>query len=105
MQMTASLVEDDAPLAKDRRFVENIVSKTKQDGYASSVDGSEQGISAIALPIQAGGPVLGSLNLIFFTSSMTPDVAAQRYLISMRQAVRDIERRWSAANRARGKVA
>ena len=77
MQMTASLVEDDAPLAKDRRFVENIVSKTKQDGYASSVDGSEQGISAIALPIQAGGPVHGSLNLIFFTSSMTPDVAAK----------------------------
>ena len=73
--MTASLVEDDAPLAKDRRFVENIVSKTKQDGYASCVDGSEQGISAIALPIQAGGPVHGSLNLIFFTSSMTPDVA------------------------------
>jgi IclR family mhp operon transcriptional activator len=105
LEMTASLVDEDAPLAKDRRFVESIISQTKQDGYASSVDGTERGISAIALPIQTGGPVLGSLNLIFFTSSMTPDVAAQRYLMSMKQAVSDVERRWSAANRARGKVA
>jgi IclR family mhp operon transcriptional activator len=105
LELTASLVEDDAPLAKDRRFVEGIISQTKNDGYASSVGGSEDGISAIALPIEGGGPVLGSLNLIFFTSSMTPEVAARRYLSSMKQAVRDIERRWSAANKARGKGA
>jgi IclR family transcriptional regulator, mhp operon transcriptional activator len=105
LAMTASLVEEDAPLAKDRRFIKGIVSQTKNDGYASSVGGSEDGISAIALPIQGGGPVLGSLNLIFFTSSMTPEVAARRYLSSMKQAVRDIERRWSAANKAPGKGA
>ena len=52
---------------------------------------------------RGGGPVLGSLNLIFFTSSMTPEVAAQRYLRSMKQAVNEIEKRWSAANKARGK--
>jgi IclR family mhp operon transcriptional activator len=54
------------------------------------------------------GPVPGSLNLIFFSSSMTPEVAASRYLPDMKQmkqAVMDIERRWSAANTARGKVA
>ena len=71
------------------------------DGYASSVGGSEAGISAIALPIQGAGPVLGSLNLIFFWSSMTPEVAAKRYLPDMKQAVKDIERRWSAVNKAR----
>jgi IclR family transcriptional regulator, mhp operon transcriptional activator len=86
LELTASLVEEDAPLAKDRRFIEGIISQTKDDGYASSVGGSEAGISAIALPIQGGGPVLGSLNLIFFTSSMTPEVAARRYLSSMKQA-------------------
>jgi hypothetical protein len=64
LEMAASLVEGDAPLAKDRRFVEDIVSQTKRDGYASSVGGSAGGISAIALPIQGGGPVIGSLNLI-----------------------------------------
>jgi IclR family mhp operon transcriptional activator len=105
LEMTASLVEQDALLAKDRRFVESIISRTKQDGYASSVGGTEAGISAIALPIQGGGPVLGSLNLIFFSSSMTPEAAARRYLPNMRQAAKEIERRWSAANKARGKMA
>ena len=105
LETTASFVEEDAPLARDRRFIDEIVSQTSNDGYASSVGGSEAGISAIALPIQVGGPVLGSLNLIFFSSSMTPEVAAGRYLPDMKQAVMDIERRWSAANTARGKVA
>ena len=92
-------------MARERRFIDDIVAQTKDDGYASSVGGSETGISAIALPIQGGGPVLGSLNLIFFSSSMTPEVAAGRYLPNMKQAVMDIESRWSAANTARGKVA
>jgi IclR family mhp operon transcriptional activator len=35
---------------------------------------------------------------------MTPEVAASRYLPDMKQAVKEIERRWSAANSARGKV-
>jgi len=54
LEMTASLVEEDAALAKDRRYVEDIISQTKKDGYASSVGGTEAGISAIALPIQGG---------------------------------------------------
>jgi IclR family mhp operon transcriptional activator len=104
LELTASLVEEDAGLARDRRFIDSILSQTKKDGYASSIGGSETGISAIALPIQGGGPVLGSLNLIFFSSSMTPEAAAQKYLPSMRIAVKDIERRWAAANKARGKI-
>ena len=104
LEMTASLVEEDSALAKDRHFIEHIVSQTQKDGYASSVGGSDAGISAVALPIQGGGPVLGSLNLIFFSSSMTPEVAARRYLTNMKQAVKEIERRWSAANKARGKM-
>jgi IclR family mhp operon transcriptional activator len=105
LELTASLVEEDAELAKDRHFIDDILSQTKKDGYASSVGGSEAGISAIALAIPGGGPVLGSLNLIFFSSSMTPEIAAKKYLPSMKEAVKDIERRWSAANKARGKPA
>lgn len=105
LELTASRVVEDAALAKDRRFIEGILAQTRKDGYASSVGGSEAGISAIALPIQGGGPVLGSLNLIFFSSSMTPEVAARRYLPGLEKAVKEIERRWSAANQARGKVA
>ena len=105
LEMTASLVDEDSALAKDRHFIEDIVSQTRKDGYASSVGGSEAGISAIALPIRGAGPVLGGLNLIFFSTSMTPEVAASRYLSHMKRAVQEIERRWSAANKARGKVA
>jgi IclR family mhp operon transcriptional activator len=35
---------------------------------------------------------------------MTPKVAAQRYLTSMKKAVREIEDRWSAANKVRGNM-
>jgi IclR family transcriptional regulator, mhp operon transcriptional activator len=41
LEMTASLVEEDSALAKDRHFVEDTVAQTKNDGYASSVGGSE----------------------------------------------------------------
>lgn len=99
LDLTASLVDEDAELARDRSFIEQILWQTKKDGYASSVGGSESGISAIALAIPGGGPVLGSLNLIFFSSSMTPAAAARRYLPSMRQAIKEIEHRWSVATK------
>lgn len=96
LEISASLVPEDAELARDRRYVNRFVSRTKSDGYASSVGETEQGISAIALPIGGVGPVIGSLNIVFFTSAMTPDVAARRYLRSLKQAAEDIERRWRA---------
>jgi hypothetical protein len=33
---------------------------------------------------------------VFFTSAMTPEIAAGRYLRSLKQAAGDIERRWRA---------
>jgi IclR family mhp operon transcriptional activator len=101
LEISASLVPEDAELARDRGFVNRFVSRTRSDGYASSVGETEQGISAIAVPIGGIGPVLGSLNIVFFSSAMTPQVAAKRYLHSMRQAARDIERRWRAAQGSR----
>ena len=97
LEITASLVPEDAALARDRRYVGRFVSRTKRDGYACSVGETEQGISAIAVPIGGVGPVIGSLNIVFFTSAMTPEVAARRYLASLKQAASDIERRWRAA--------
>jgi IclR family mhp operon transcriptional activator len=97
LNLTSSAVAEDAELGKDRRFVD----ETGRDGYASSAGWSEASISAIALAIAGGGPVLGSLNLIFFLS-MTPERAARKYLSSMKEAVKEIERRWSAANKSGG---
>ena len=97
LEISASFVAEDADLARDRRLINRLVARTRSDGYASSVGETEQGISAIAVPIEGSGPVLGSLNIVFFSSAMTPEVAARRYLRSLKQAAREIERRWSAA--------
>jgi IclR family mhp operon transcriptional activator len=94
LEICASLVPEDAALARDRRYVSRFVARTRSDGYASSVGETEHGISAIAVPIGGVGPVIGSLNIVFFTSAMTPEVAARRYAASLKQAARDIERRW-----------
>ena len=100
LEIAASLVPEDAALARDRRYSSRFVARTKSDGYASSVDETEQGISAIAVPIGGVGPVIGSLNVVFFTSAMTTEVAAARYLRSLKQAAQDIEQRW----RLRGEI-
>ena len=98
LDITASLVPEDAALARDRGFIDRVVSRTRKDGYASSVGETERGISGIALPIHGVGPVLGSLNIVFFSSAMTPQVAAKRYLRAIRRAAKAIERRWHAAH-------
>jgi IclR family transcriptional regulator, mhp operon transcriptional activator len=98
LEVTASLVPEDAALAKDRSYIQRIVSQTKELGYASSVGQVEHGISGIALPIEGPPPVLGSLNIVFFSSAMTPEVAAKRYLRSLKKAVKDIERRWAGGS-------
>lgn len=94
LEISASFVPEYAALARDRRLIERLVSQTRNDGYAASIGETEAGISAIAVPIAGTGPVLGSLNIVFFSSAMTPNVAARRYLRAMKQAAREIERRW-----------
>jgi IclR family mhp operon transcriptional activator len=96
LDITASFVAEDAILARNRTFISRVIARTRKDGYASSVDETEQGISAIALPIRGIGPVLGSLNIVFFSSAMTPEIAARKYLRAMKRAVREIESRWQA---------
>jgi len=72
--------------------------KRRGDGYASSAGGSEASIGAIALATAGVGPFLGSLNLIFLL--LIDD--ARKYLSSMKEAVKEIDRRWSAANKSGG---
>lgn len=94
LEIAVGLVPEDAALAKDATFIGRIVERTRKAGYASNVDENQRGISGIALAIEGLQPVLGSLNIVFFSSAMTPEVAAERYLPSLKTAVTDIERRW-----------
>jgi IclR family mhp operon transcriptional activator len=97
LEITGSMVEEGSEIAKDCSFVNRIVAQTAKFGYASSVGETQQGISAIALAIHGEGAVLDALNLIFFSSSMTPEVAAERYLGNLKEAVTSIERRLATA--------
>lgn len=99
LEIAAAYEPEDAAMANDRHFVAQLIRQTEHDGYASSVGETERAISAIALPILKGKHVIGSLNLIFFSSSMTPKKAASRYLGHLRAAVASIEARLANATR------
>ena len=43
------------PLARDRAYVARVMARTRKDGYGSSVDETDHGISAIALAVGSGG--------------------------------------------------
>jgi len=105
LEIAATQVPEDAGLARDRRHIARVVARTRRDGYAWSVAGVEPGISAIALPVVGAAGVLGALNIVFFSSAMTPQVAASRYLGSLRRAVEEIEKRWRAGTQRAGDVA
>lgn len=96
LEITAASDHLDAAIARDNAAIKRLVWQVKQNGYASSVGESEENISAIALPVFKGGRVLGSLNIVFFRRSMTPQTAASRYLDSLRNAVNTIEAGLSA---------
>ncbi|WP_167350085.1 IclR family transcriptional regulator domain-containing protein [Methylobacterium platani] len=93
LEIAAASKNDDATLATDRTYIENIIRQTERDGYASSVGETETNISAIALPIRAQGKVVGSLNIIFFKTSINPQTAAERYVGALHAAVTKIEDR------------
>ncbi len=62
-------------------------------GYAWSVGGSDPRISAISLPVTTGTGVPAAVNVLFFTSALTVEEAAQRFLGSLRACVKRIELR------------
>ncbi len=80
----------DASLARDPNYLHKILKQTRLRGYASSVGLVEPHISAIALPVRSNR-VVGAINLIFYTSAMTPEEAAKRYLSYMKESVATIE--------------
>lgn len=76
----------------DRKTIGQIVSEVRRHGYASSAGEVESKISAIALPVRLRNRVVGAINIIFFSSVMTPQAAAAQYLKDLSGCVRDAER-------------
>jgi IclR family mhp operon transcriptional activator len=83
----------DMPDHRIKEAMRSLIEDYSRRGYTWAVDGAEQGISAIALPVKVSGSALGSVNLLFFTSAMTVETAASRFLPSLRRAVTTISAR------------
>lgn len=100
------LRERDVPgheLAHDRAAVQRVIQATRSRGYsvrASDFGGDygkgrdqvDDGRNSIAMPIAAGGQVIGCLNLTWRASVLTEAQVAQRHLGDLRAAVDSIER-------------
>lgn len=77
--------------ATDEKRLSAIIADAQRRGYAWSINEAETGISGIALPVQAGRHVAGAINVIFFTSALTPQQAAERYLPALKEAIQSVE--------------
>lgn len=85
--------DEQASFARNRILVNRMIEKTREVGYASNEGewSPQQKVSAIALPIQHQGAILGCINVIFLRKAMSIADAAQRYLPDLRQAIDKIE--------------
>ena len=80
-EMSAHRLEEHAAL---------IVSDYQKRGYAWSVGGSDGKISAIAVAV-ASAAGAAAVNLVFFSSAMSVETAAERFIEPLQQCAADIE--------------
>lgn len=81
----------DKELARDATYLDQILKSVRQKGYATSVGETQKEISSLAIPVQARGHVVCALSLVFFSSAMTIDEAAARYVPRLKAAVAQLE--------------
>ena len=91
LRLIANSKQPDALQARDAGYVRGILEQTRLRGYGFSVGLVEPHISAIALPVRSLNGVVGAINLIFYSSAMTPEEAASRYLHHMKESIATIE--------------
>jgi IclR family transcriptional regulator, mhp operon transcriptional activator len=95
-------------LARDPAAVRRFVQTTRRRGYAERAadfggdydkprDQSDDGRNSIAMPIYAGGQVLGCVNLTWRMSVLTADQVVERHLADLRAAVASIEKQVTVA--------
>ncbi|MDE1916705.1 MAG: helix-turn-helix domain-containing protein [Sphingomonadales bacterium] len=65
----------------------------RQRGYVWAVGGADPRISAIGLPLQGPTHVIGGINVLFFSSAMSVEMAAERFLPPLCAQVAWIEER------------
>jgi IclR family transcriptional regulator, mhp operon transcriptional activator len=80
-----------AELLPNRRFIESLETDFDKRGYTWSVGGTEEKISAIAVPVIGTTRIIGAINIVFFRRAATPEKIADRFLDDLRQCANSIE--------------
>jgi IclR family mhp operon transcriptional activator len=90
----ANMAASDAPehaFARDPAYVERIIRTTQQSGYGASRGETEDGIAGLALPVRWSGGVIATLNVVYFASAISADLAVERFLPPLQRSVAEIE--------------
>jgi IclR family mhp operon transcriptional activator len=85
--------------ALNRAWVDRVIEETRAQGYgtrdprygaraASSRPGQGDGLLAIAVPVHAGGTIVGTVNILWVARVATEDQIARRHLEDLRGAAR-----------------
>ena len=83
----------DDEIASDERFIRRLLSKTRTNGYGGRAGGEiYKKTGSISVPIFQSGHVLACLGISFIASALSPEEAASRYLVQLRDAAAAIER-------------
>jgi IclR family mhp operon transcriptional activator len=77
-------------LARNRRYVANLLARTRRKGYGHQHGEVYPKTGAIAVPVMHLGRVMACLNISFIASVLTVDEAAARYLAALRAAAEGI---------------
>jgi IclR family mhp operon transcriptional activator len=89
-RLTATRESDNAR-AGDRRYVSNLIARTRNNGYGEQHGEIDPKVAGIAVPVISGGRVAACVNITFIASALTCAEAARRYLESLKRAARRIE--------------
>ncbi len=78
-----------AKLARDKRFIRDLVEKVHRDGYASNTGDwqEEPKTGAVALPILYRGSAVAALNIVYPRTAVPQGEAIRKYVPVLREAV------------------
>ena len=87
--------DEQARLAADDRLIANIVSRTRERGYATN-DGewtSQRKVGAIGAPILLDGRPVAAVNIVYLNKLLTPKEAERRFWPALQRVSMGIEER------------
>lgn len=93
LQLIKTESSSQSRLAHNATFIDQLVNKTLDQGYASN-EGDwdrESHTAAIALPVFHQQKILSTINIVFLKKVLTPSQAAEKYLTLLQAAITEIE--------------